>query len=32
MIACAGYHKFVRQKSLSADFKALDAKANLPLE
>ena len=32
MIACAGYHKFVRQKSLSADFKALDAKANLLLE
>jgi len=32
MIACAGYHKFVRQRNLSADFKALDAKANLPLE
>ena len=32
MIACAGYHKFVRQKIFSADFKALDAKANLPLE
>ena len=32
MIACAGYHKFVRDKNLSADLKALDAKANLPLE
>ena len=32
MIACAGYHKFVRDKNLLADFKTLDAKANLPLE
>ena len=32
MIACAGYHKFVRDKNLLADLKALDAKANLPLE
>ena len=32
MIACAGYHKLVRDKNLSADLKALDAKANLPLE
>ena len=32
MIACAGHHKFVRDKNLSADFKTLDAKANLPLE
>ncbi len=32
MIACAGYHKFVCDENLSADFKTLDAKANLALE
>jgi N6-L-threonylcarbamoyladenine synthase len=32
MIACAGYHKFSKDQSLSADLRALDAKANLALE
>jgi N6-L-threonylcarbamoyladenine synthase len=32
MIACAGHHKFARDQSLTADLKALDAKANLALE
>ncbi len=32
MIACAGHHKFIRNKNLSADSRTLDAKANLPLE
>ena len=32
MIACAGHHKFARDHSLTADLKALDAKANLALE
>jgi N6-L-threonylcarbamoyladenine synthase len=32
MIACAGYHNFVRDKNSLADFKALDAKAGLSVE
>ncbi|MBC8285253.1 MAG: tRNA (adenosine(37)-N6)-threonylcarbamoyltransferase complex transferase subunit TsaD [Nitrospinae bacterium] len=32
MIACAGHYKFVRDKSSSADFKELDAKASLSVE
>lgn len=32
MIACAGFHKFARDPSSAADFKTLDAKANLLVE
>ncbi len=32
MIACAGHYKFDRDKSLSTDFMALDAKASLSVE
>lgn len=32
MIACAGYHKFIRDQSSSTDFKELDAKASLSVE
>lgn len=32
MIACAGYHKFIRNQSSSTDFKELDAKASLSVE
>jgi len=32
MIACAGYHKYTRDQSLSANLRGLDAKANLALE
>ncbi len=31
MIACAGYHKFIRDQSLSENLMALDAKASLAL-
>ena len=32
MIACAGYHKFSQDPSLSANLRSLDAKANLALD